>query len=218
VNSFGSVAPFRNAGLVSFIVFGAGGGGPLTVPLSPQPASNDTAVARTVRARARKRASWYLRPPAAYAVGGVRSVTVNRLAWKLWHQFTQAHVRAYRLSGGRIGGSYHGSPVLLLDHVGRKTGRKHTSPLIYARDGDDLAIVASKGGSHKNPVWWLNLKGHPETTVQVGSEKRRVVARRATAEEKKRLWRALVEIYPPYESYQRRSSRDIPVIVLERRD
>jgi deazaflavin-dependent oxidoreductase (nitroreductase family) len=139
-----------------------------------------------------------------------------RLAWKLWQAFTQAQVRAYRLSGGRIAGSYRGSPVLLLDHVGRKTGRRHTSPLIYARDGDDLVIVASKGGSHTDPLWWLNLKEHPRTTVQVGSEKREVVARQATTEEKERLWPVLVGIYAPYESYQQRSSRDIPVIVLAR--
>jgi len=146
----------------------------------------------------------------------VGSLTLNRLAWKLWQQFTQAHVRAYRLSGGRIAGSYRGCPVLLLDHVGRRTGRRHTSPLIYARDRDDLVIVASKGGSHKDPLWWLNLKEQPKTTVQVGSEKREVVARQATPEEKQRLWPVLVGIYAPYESYEQRSSRDIPVIVLER--
>jgi F420H(2)-dependent quinone reductase len=141
---------------------------------------------------------------------------VNRLAWKLWQELTQAQVRAYRLSGGRLAGTYQGSPVLLLDHVGRRSGKKRTSPLIYARDGDDLVVVASKGGSHKDPLWWLNLKEHPETTVQVGSEKRAVVARQATPEEKKRLWPALTAIYAPYESYQQRSRRDIPVIVLER--
>jgi deazaflavin-dependent oxidoreductase (nitroreductase family) len=141
---------------------------------------------------------------------------LNRLAWKLWQEFTQTHVRAYRLSGGRIAGSYRGSPVLLLDHIGRRTGRKHTSPLIYARDGDAFVIVASKGGSHKDPLWWLNLKERPRTTVQVGSEKREVIARQAPPEEKKRLWPVVVGVYAPYDSYQRRSSRDIPVIMLER--
>jgi deazaflavin-dependent oxidoreductase (nitroreductase family) len=143
---------------------------------------------------------------------------VNRLAWKLWQEFTQAHVHAYRLSRGRLAGSYRGCPVLLLDHIGRRSGKKRTSPLIYARDGDDLVIVASKGGSHTDPLWWLNLKEHPETTVQVGSEKLKVIARQATPEEKERVWPVLVGIYPPYESYQQRSSRDIPVILLERAD
>jgi F420H(2)-dependent quinone reductase len=105
--------------------------------------------------------------------------------------------------------------VCLVDHVGRKSGKEHTSPLIYARDGDDLLIVASKGGSHKDPLWWLNLKEHPETTVQVGSEKRRVRARQATPEEKQRLWPVVVDVYAPYEEYQRKTNRDIPVIVLE---
>jgi deazaflavin-dependent oxidoreductase (nitroreductase family) len=141
---------------------------------------------------------------------------LNRLGWKAWQQFTQVHVHAYRLSGGRIGGSFRGSRVCLVDHVGRKSGKQRTSPLIYARDGDDLVIVASKGGSRNDPMWWLNLKERPETTVQVGSEKRAVRARRATPEEKQRLWPVVVDVYAPYEEYQRKTKRDIPVIVLER--
>jgi F420H(2)-dependent quinone reductase len=141
---------------------------------------------------------------------------LKRLGWRVWQAFTQGHVHAYRLSGGRVGGTFRGSPVLLLDHVGRKSGKKHTSPLIYARDGDDLVIVASKGGSKKDPLWWPNLRDHPETTVQVGSEKRRVVARRASPEEKARLWPVVCDVYAPYEDYQRKTERDIPVIVLER--
>ena len=141
---------------------------------------------------------------------------MKRIGWRAWQQFTQAHVLVYRLSGGRVAGSYRGSPVLLVDHVGRKSGKRHTSPLIYARAGDDLVIVASKGGSKKHPMWWLNLKEHPETTVQVGSERRKVRARRATAEEKERLWPVVVDVYAPYEEYQRKTDRDIPVILLER--
>jgi F420H(2)-dependent quinone reductase len=141
---------------------------------------------------------------------------LKRLGWKAWQQFTQAHVYTYRLSGGRLGGKFRGSPVLLVDHVGRKSGKKHTSPLIYARDGDDLLIVASKGGSKKDPLWWLNLKEHPETMVQVGSERRNVRARQASPEEKQRLWPVVVDVYAPYEEYQRKTDRDIPVIVLER--
>jgi F420H(2)-dependent quinone reductase len=141
---------------------------------------------------------------------------LKRIGWRAWQQFTQAHVLVYRLSGGRVAGSYRGSPVLLVDHVGRKSGKRHTSPLIYARAGDDLVIVASKGGSKKHPMWWLNLKEHPETTVQVGSERRKVRARRATPEEKERLWPVVVDVYAPYEEYQRKTDRDIPVILLER--
>jgi F420H(2)-dependent quinone reductase len=142
---------------------------------------------------------------------------VNRLGWRIWQQFTQAHVLAYRFTGGRVAGTYRGRPVLLLDHVGRKSGKRHTSPLIYARDGDDLVIVASKGGARKDPFWWLNLKAHPETTVRVGSEKRAVRVRQATPEEKERLWPVVVDVYAPYDEYQRKTKRDIPVILLERR-
>lgn len=122
---------------------------------------------------------------------------------------------AYRLAGGRVGGKFRGAPVLLLDHVGRKSGRRRTSPLIYLNDGDDLVLVASKGGSHTHPIWWLNLRDSPSTTVTVGSEKRAVVARQASPEEKARLWPKLVEIYSPYDDYQKRTSRDIPVVILE---
>jgi F420H(2)-dependent quinone reductase len=141
---------------------------------------------------------------------------LRRLGWRAWQAFTQAHVAAYRLSGGRLGRTFRGAPVLLLDHVGRKSGTRHTSPLIFARDGDDLLIVASKGGSHKDPLWWPNLRERPRTTVQVGSEKREVIARQASAEEKKRLWPIVVDVYAPYDEYQKKTSRDIPVIVLER--
>ena len=141
---------------------------------------------------------------------------MNRLGWKAWQQFTQAHVRTYRLSGGRIGGTFRGGPVLLLDHVGRKSGKRHTSPLIYARDGDDLVVVASKGGSKKDPLWWPNLRERPETTVQVGSDRWNVHARQATPDEKGRLWPVVVGIYALYDEYQRNTTRDIPVIVLER--
>jgi F420H(2)-dependent quinone reductase len=141
---------------------------------------------------------------------------VRRLARRVWHQLTQAHVRAYRLTGGRVGGGFRGSPVLLVDHVGRKSGKRYTSPLIYARDGDDLVIVASNGGARKDPRWWPNLKEHPETMVQVGSERWTVRARQATPDEKKRLWPLVVDVYAPYEEYQRKTDRDIPVILLER--
>ena len=105
--------------------------------------------------------------------------------------------------------------MALVDHVGRKSGKQHTSPLIYGADGDDLVIVASFGGAKRDPSWWPNLKAHPDTTVQIGSEKRRVRARQATPEEKQRLWPKMVAIYAPYEDYQRKTERDIPVVLLE---
>jgi deazaflavin-dependent oxidoreductase (nitroreductase family) len=133
----------------------------------------------------------------------------------VWHRFTQAHVRAYRLSGGRLGGKFRGAPVLLLNHVGRKSGQSRTSPLLYLRDGEDFVVVASSGGAAKHPVWWLNLREQPSTTVEVGSEKYAVRVRQANAEEKARLWPKLVEMYSPYADYQKRTSREIPVAILE---
>ena len=107
-----------------------------------------------------------------------------------------------------------GAPVLLLDHVGRKSSTRHTTPLLYMADGEDLVIVGSRGGSDATPAWWLNLQASPATTVQVGRERRRVVARQATTEERKRLWPDLIAMYPDYAVYQHRTERELPVIVL----
>ena len=104
--------------------------------------------------------------------------------------------------------------MLLLDHVGRKSGAARTAPLLYMRDGDDLVIVASRGGSDAMPAWWLNLQANPTTTVQIGTERRRVVAREASAEEKAARWPRLVEMYGDYEVYRRRTKREIPVVIL----
>jgi F420H(2)-dependent quinone reductase len=131
-----------------------------------------------------------------------------------WNLLTRGHTFFYRFSGGRLGGKVRGVPIVLLDHVGRKSGQRRTTPLMYMDDGDDLVIVASRGGSPKHPAWWLNLRDNPRTTVQVGGEKREVTARQAGPEEKARLWPGLVELYPDYEAYQRKTDRDIPVIIL----
>lgn len=132
-----------------------------------------------------------------------------------WRALTDTHVRLYRLTRGWIGGRVRGVDIVLVDHVGRRSGKQRTTPLLYIRDGEALVIVASKGGSHRHPQWWPNLKAHPETTVQVGGERRRVRAREAKAEERARIWPRLVAVWPDYESYQRRTERRIPVVILE---
>jgi F420H(2)-dependent quinone reductase len=144
----------------------------------------------------------------------VRRAIYSDLGWRL---FTESHTRLYRLSGGRVGGRMGDVDILLLDHVGRKSGKRRTSPLLYIADGDDLVIVASKGGSAKHPMWWLNLKANPEATVQVGGERRRVRAREASDAERERLWPRLTEVWPDYDRYQRRTERKIPVVILEPR-
>jgi deazaflavin-dependent oxidoreductase (nitroreductase family) len=129
------------------------------------------------------------------------------------------HTFVYKHSGGRIG--HHlpgvGAPMLLLDHVGAKSGIKRTSPLLYVDAGDDVAIIASKGGYPKHPAWFHNLKANPDTTIQIGTETRPIRARVATGEERDRLWDKAANAYGGYEGYQERTDRKIPVVVLERR-
>jgi F420H(2)-dependent quinone reductase len=108
--------------------------------------------------------------------------------------------------------------MLLLDHVGAKSGTKRTSPLLYVPDGEDVVIVASKGGYPKHPAWYHNLMANPDTTVQVGRERRPVHARVAKAEERERLWPRAVKSYHGYADYQVRSKgREIPLVILEPR-
>jgi F420H(2)-dependent quinone reductase len=129
------------------------------------------------------------------------------------------HTFLYRHSGGRIGHTIPGvgGKMLLLDHVGAKSGARRTSPLLYVRDGADLVIVASKGGFPKHPAWYHNLIANPDTTVQIGSERREVHARVAAADERERLWAKAVEAYHGYEDYRARTDREIPLVVLEPR-
>jgi F420H(2)-dependent quinone reductase len=131
----------------------------------------------------------------------------------------KGHTTAYRLTGGLVGHRFLGAPPsLLLDHVGAKSGTKRTSPLTYLADGDDFVLVASKGGNPHNPAWFHNLRAHPDVTVQVGSKHRAVRARVATPEERARLWPKVVDLYGGYADYQRRTEREIPLVILEPRE
>ena len=124
------------------------------------------------------------------------------------------HVRLYRETGGEEGYLWNGAPSLLLTTTGRKSGEPRTAPLIFARDGDDSLIVASVGGMPKHPAWYLNLQAEPKAQIQVKDEVIDVVARTATDDEKPRLWGIVNEIWPNYETYQTRTDRVIPVVVL----
>jgi F420H(2)-dependent quinone reductase len=139
--------------------------------------------------------------------------------WPVTRRLMAAHTALYKASGGRIGHTAPGLPtMLLLDHVGAKSGKRRTAPLLYFRDGDDLVIVASKGGYPKHPAWFHNLKANPETSVQVGREKRAVRARVASEAERERLWPMAVRSYRGYRDYQERSKgRTIPLVILEPR-
>jgi deazaflavin-dependent oxidoreductase (nitroreductase family) len=129
-----------------------------------------------------------------------------------------ANTWIYRLSGGRVGGRWmYGAPVLLLTVTGRKSGQPRTTPLLYLADGDNLVVVASKGGMSHHPLWYANLQANPDVEVEVGSEKRKMRARTASVTEKAALWPRLVKMYPDYDAYQARTTRDIPVVILSPR-
>ena len=136
--------------------------------------------------------------------------------WPVLWRLMGGHTQIYRLTRGVIGHRFPGAPpMLLLDHVGARSGVKRTAPLVYVRDGADLVLVASKGGHPRNPGWLHNLRSNPDTTVQVGAEIRPVHARVATATERERLWPMAVATYGGYRDYQQRTEREIPLVDLE---
>ncbi|MEU2000763.1 nitroreductase family deazaflavin-dependent oxidoreductase [Rhodococcus sp. NPDC019627] len=124
------------------------------------------------------------------------------------------HIRVYRETGGEVGYLWNGVPTLLLTVTGRRSGRSHSSALIFARDGDDYLVVASKGGAPAHPQWYRNLLANPEAEVQVKAEKLAVRGNTAGPEERTRLWKILTELWPNYDVYQSRTERQIPVVVL----
>jgi deazaflavin-dependent oxidoreductase (nitroreductase family) len=134
-----------------------------------------------------------------------------RLAMKLG---SGAHAGVYRATGGKLFGRMGKSPILLLNTVGRKSGKKRTSPLLYVMDGEDFVIIASKGGAPTHPAWYLNLRDNPDATVEIGDWEVRVSAEEADPEEKARLWGKMVEIYPTYDDYQKKTEREIPLLIL----
>ncbi len=136
--------------------------------------------------------------------------------WPVLRRLMRGHALAYRATGGRIGHRLPGlPPMLLLDHVGARSGRRRTTPLVYVPDGDGVVIVASKGGHPRNPAWFHNLRANPDTTIQIGSERRSVRARVASPNERARLWPEAVDAYPGYRGYQERTDREIPLVILE---
>jgi len=139
-------------------------------------------------------------------------------SWPVLTRLMGAHVALYRRSGGRLGHKPPGlPPMLLLDHVGARSGTKRTSPLVYTRDGDDYVLVASKGGYPRHPAWFHNLKANPDTTIQVGRRVLHVQARVASDEERERLWPRCLATYRGFAGYQQRAGRTIPLVVLSPR-
>jgi F420H(2)-dependent quinone reductase len=135
--------------------------------------------------------------------------------WPVLGPLMRGHARLYQATGGRLGDLPGLPPLLLLDHVGARSGKRRTTPLVYMPDGGDLVVVPSKGGYSKHPGWLHNLRAHPDTTVQLGSKRIPVHAREATAEERRRLWPKAVKHNPVWGRYQKRTTRRIPLVILE---
>src|SRR5687767_11971256 len=141
----------------------------------------------------------------------------SSLFWRLFNTSVKSHTAIFRLTGGRVGGKIVGGPILLLHHTGAKSGKRRVSPLLYLPDGDRMVIVASKGGYTKHPGWFHNLMAHPDTQVELPREgKVAVRARKAGPEEREQLWPRAVKLYEGYAAYQRSTSREIPLVVLDR--
>ncbi len=133
----------------------------------------------------------------------------------IFKQFMRFQIFMYRRSGGKMMGSLRGMPLLLLTTVGRKTGKQHVTPVMYLRDGENYVVTASNNGADKHPGWFVNLQSNPQTTIEVGNMTRGVLAHQASLEEKKRLWTQLVEQAPFFEDYQKKTTRDIPMVILQ---
>jgi len=126
-------------------------------------------------------------------------------------------IEEFRANEGRVGGPFEGATLLLLHHFGAKSGQERVNPVAYQELSDgSLAIFASKGGAPTNPDWYHNLLAHPKAKVEVGTETFDVLAREATGEERERIWSKQKQLMPGFAEYEQKTSRQIPVIVLER--
>jgi deazaflavin-dependent oxidoreductase (nitroreductase family) len=131
--------------------------------------------------------------------------------------FGQEHVDRYRATDGEEGHEWRGTQTLLLTTTGRRSGEPRTTPLIYAPAGENAyTVIASKGGSDAPPAWYLNLTENPEVEVQILGNRFRAIARTAGPDEKPAMWQTMVGEWPDYDAYQRTTTREIPVVVLER--
>jgi deazaflavin-dependent oxidoreductase (nitroreductase family) len=131
------------------------------------------------------------------------------------NDFNEKIIDEFRANGGKVGGAFEGSPLLLLQTTGAKTGRTRVKPLVYRRDGDRLVVFGTKGGSPTHPEWYHNVRANPRVTVEVGSDRFEADARVAPPDERDRLWRLQTQDVPVFADYQKRTDRRIPVVILE---
>jgi deazaflavin-dependent oxidoreductase (nitroreductase family) len=131
------------------------------------------------------------------------------------NDFNRRIIEEFRANRGKVGGNFEGAPMLLLHTTGAKTGVERVNPVVYQPDGDRYVIFGSKAGADTHPDWYHNLLAHPEATIEVGAQTVAVVARLAEGEERDRRWSRQKELMPAFADYERKTSRSIPVIVLE---
>jgi|SRR5271166_4993411 len=132
------------------------------------------------------------------------------------HEFNRELIDEFRANGGKVGGQFANMPVLLLTMTGAKSGKSRTTPLVYSKDGDRIVLIASMGGAPNNPDWYHNLLAHPVVEVEIGTERFPVRAAVAKGEERERLFNAQARQMPIFDEYRKKTTRQIPVFVLER--
>jgi F420H(2)-dependent quinone reductase len=137
------------------------------------------------------------------------------LATPLFKWGARANTWIYRRTNGKFGGTVKNAPVALVTTTGRKTGEPRVSPLLYLREGDRVILVASRNGSDKHPLWYLNLKANPDVTVEIKDEVLRLRAHEATGTERDEYWPKLVAMYPAFEDYKSWTDRVIPVVICD---
>lgn len=141
---------------------------------------------------------------------------LSHRAPRLSAALSRLHARLYRASGGRVIGRWFGVPVVVIETVGRRSGKPRRTPVIYVEHGDDLLVMASNGGSDRTPAWWLNLREAGRGTVSLHGRSWPVVAREVEGGERADLWRAFSQVYPPVEEYLTFTDRELPLVVLSR--
>lgn len=132
------------------------------------------------------------------------------------NEFNRRIIEEFRANGGKVGGQFASAPMLLLTTKGAKTGRSYTTPLVYSRDGERIVVIASKAGAPTNPDWYHNLLAHPIATVELGAERFQARAVATAGEERERLFNRQAEQMPVFADYRKRTTRQIPVMMLER--
>jgi deazaflavin-dependent oxidoreductase (nitroreductase family) len=133
-----------------------------------------------------------------------------------WNEFNNNLVAEFRANGGKVGGMFANSPLLILTTTGAKSGKQRTSPLVYTTDGDRIVIIASKGGADSHPDWYYNVNANPTVTVELGTESFQATASVVEGEERDRLYNAQAALMPNFAEYEKMTTRKIPVVVLER--